>query len=172
MECPNCKKKLGLNVVICDYCGYDFLLKKVKKFRSMYSYSASRYSRLAAAILDSFIYAVPGVLVFLGILSFFKYDEDLCEIISFILCLPVLIYQAIILSKDGQTLGKKIMKIRIIKVDTGDNGGFKTNILIRLLLNSVFCIIPVYALVDILFIFREDNRCIHDLLAGTVVVET
>lgn len=28
-----------------------------------------------------------------------------------------------------------------------------------------------YALVDICFIFREDRRCLHDLLAGTRVVQ-
>jgi len=30
--------------------------------------------------------------------------------------------------------------------------------------------IPLYSVVDALFIFRNDRRCIHDLVAGTVVV--
>ena len=31
-------------------------------------------------------------------------------------------------------------------------------------------LVPFYRLVDILFIFREDRRCLHDLIAGTQVV--
>ncbi|HIM18116.1 MAG TPA: RDD family protein, partial [Dehalococcoidia bacterium] len=32
--------------------------------------------------------------------------------------------------------------------------------------------IPVYSVVDALFIVRSDRRCIHDLIAGTVVVKS
>jgi hypothetical protein len=30
---------------------------------------------------------------------------------------------------------------------------------------------PIFRIVDILFIFREDQRCIHDLMAGTTVIK-
>jgi hypothetical protein len=29
---------------------------------------------------------------------------------------------------------------------------------------------PIYSIVDVLFIFRDDRRCIHDHIAGTRVV--
>ena len=29
---------------------------------------------------------------------------------------------------------------------------------------------PLFSLVNVCFIFREDRRCIHDLIAGTQVV--
>lgn len=47
-----------------------------------------------------------------------------------------------------------------------------TNVLLRLMLNTLLAFIPGYALVDILFIFRKDRRCIHDFIAGTHVVKT
>jgi uncharacterized RDD family membrane protein YckC len=43
--------------------------------------------------------------------------------------------------------------------------------LLRSWLNTLIGIIPFYGLVDVLFIFREDKRCIHDLIAGTHVVQ-
>ena len=82
----------------------------------------------------------------------------------------ILVFQMYLLSKDGQTIGKKVMDTRIVKVDTGENGGFVTNVLVRTILNGLIGIIPLYGLIDILFIFRGDKRCIHDLIAGTKVV--
>jgi uncharacterized RDD family membrane protein YckC len=45
-----------------------------------------------------------------------------------------------------------------------------TNVLLRGVVNGLLSIIPLYGLVDALFIFREDKRCLHDLIAGTIVV--
>jgi uncharacterized RDD family membrane protein YckC len=65
--------------------------------------------------------------------------------------------------------------IKIVKFDTGQNGGFVPNVLLRSIVNGLIGSIPfigaLYALVDILFIFAEDRRCIHDHLAGTVVIK-
>jgi uncharacterized RDD family membrane protein YckC len=38
-------------------------------------------------------------------------------------------------------------------------------------LNGILGLIPLYAIVDALFIFRGDRRCIHDMIAGTRVIE-
>ena len=65
----------------------------------------------------------------------------------------------------------KAVDIKIVKYDTGKNGGFVTNVLLRAIVNGIIGIIPFYGLVDILFIFGEERRCIHDLIAGTRVVE-
>ena len=47
--------------------------------------------------------------------------------------------------------------------------------LLRYLPTSAVSLIPYagsfVALLDVLFIFRRDQRCIHDHLAGTVVVK-
>jgi uncharacterized RDD family membrane protein YckC len=41
----------------------------------------------------------------------------------------------------------------------------------RAWVNFLLGVIPFYWLVDVLFIFRDDQRCIHDLIASTRVVE-
>ena len=92
-------------------------------------------------------------------------------VIGGILLLAVFVYQIVLLTKDGQTVGKKAWGIRIVRMQTGANGGFVTNVLLRLIVNGLLGLIPLYGLVNILFIFRSDLRCIHDMIAGTQVVE-
>jgi len=68
-------------------------------------------------------------------------------------------------------LGKKLAGIRIVLKDTQENGGFAVNVLKRGVLNGLLSLIPGYFLADSLFIFREDRRCLHDMIAGTVVIQ-
>jgi uncharacterized RDD family membrane protein YckC len=121
---------------------------------------ATRGARLMAAIIDSAI----GVLFYM--VSYIANTPEifLAGIVAF------WVYQIYLLSVYGQTVGKQISKIRIVRVNDEANGGFVTNVLMRLILNGLICLIPVYALVDVLFIFRQDQRCIHDMIAGTKVI--
>ncbi|MEH6419813.1 RDD family protein [Pseudomonas sp. CGJS7] len=77
------------------------------------------------------------------------------------------------LSQTGQTWGKKVMKIKIVDLD-GNKPSLATLMGKRYLFQNGIGIIPclgaVVSLVDILMIFREDRRCLHDQIAGTRVV--
>lgn len=64
----------------------------------------------------------------------------------------------------------KLLRIRIVRLD-GTNGEFFANVFVREIVNGFICIIPFYGLVDMLLIFADDRRCIHDHLAGTRVVK-
>ena len=74
----------------------------------------------------------------------------------------------------GQTLGKRMLGIRI--VDAASNGAATAVKLLglRYVLVMLVMAIPIIGqllgLADALFIFRSDRRCVHDLLAGTKVV--
>ncbi len=85
--------------------------------------------------------------------------------------LVLVIYQLYLLSRDGQTLGKRAMKVRVVMYDDGSNPGFGRAVGLRLIVNGLVCIVPGYALVDVLFIFGAERRCLHDYIAGTKVVE-
>lgn len=89
--------------------------------------------------------------------------------------LGILIYNLVLLATRGQTLGKKIVGIRIATYPGGQNPGFAKAFMIRALVVGIIGAIPllgpIFSLVDIFFIFREDRRCIHDLMAGTHVIE-
>ncbi|HTL67807.1 MAG TPA: RDD family protein [Lacunisphaera sp.] len=82
--------------------------------------------------------------------------------------------QIYLLTTNGQTVGKKLMSIRIVTWPDGAEAGFVKAFLLRMFVNGLITAIPLlgflYLLVDICFIFRDDRRCIHDLIAGTQVV--
>ena len=120
---------------------------------------ASRGARLFAVMVDGI--TLMALLIIGGLISPFWGP------IAFGVFMVV---QVILLTKDGQTVGKKVLGIRIVKRDTGQNGGFVTNVLLRLVVNGALGLIPLYGIVDALFIFRQDCRCIHDFIAGTKVV--
>lgn len=83
--------------------------------------------------------------------------------------------QSYFLLDAGQTLGKKALGIRLVSADTGAQPHWLALLLLREPLSIVISLIPVigqlYRIVDVLFMFREDQRCLHDHIAGTVVVQ-
>jgi uncharacterized RDD family membrane protein YckC len=134
---------------------------------------AGRGSRLMAALLDALFLGlsiVPGVLI----LSTMGGSDGMNAIglLGFIIGPAIfLVYTIRILVRDGQTLGKKVMKIRIVNYDDGGNPGFGRVIVMRGFVNGLLSNIPFYALVDVLFIFGSEQRCLHDLIAKTKVVQ-
>jgi len=85
------------------------------------------------------------------------------------------VVQMWMLTARGQTIGKRIIGLRIVKVSDMTNGGFVTNVLLRGLVNMAITAVPVagsvYFLADPAFIFRDDRRCVHDHIAGTCVIK-
>lgn len=125
---------------------------------------ASRWNRLKARLTDS------GLLLGVWFLMELGGGEGILAVVGGLAIIAIFIYQIYLLGTKGQTIGKQSVNIKVVKTDTGNNGGFVTNVLLREIVNWVLGIIPLYSLVDVLFIFREDQRCIHDFLAGTRVV--
>jgi hypothetical protein len=39
------------------------------------------------------------------------------------------------------------------------------------MVNGLLSIIPLYGIIELLFIFGEDRQCLHDKIADTIVVE-
>jgi uncharacterized RDD family membrane protein YckC len=74
----------------------------------------------------------------------------------------------------GQTVGKMVAGTRVVRVD-GTRAGFGNVVALRtwtvLLVGHIPKVNGLISLIDILFIFREDRRCLHDLVADTKVVD-
>lgn len=83
--------------------------------------------------------------------------------------------QIFLLATRSQTIGKYVMKCQVVDFESGKPADFLQVAILRILVNGIICNLPLigflYFIVDSCFIFREDRRCIHDLLASTTVID-
>ena len=78
------------------------------------------------------------------------------------------------LARSGQTIGKKLMKIKILNSDFTP-ANLNTLLLKRYGIMVIIGAIPfvggLISLVNVLLIFRESRKCLHDDIASTIVVK-
>jgi uncharacterized RDD family membrane protein YckC len=75
----------------------------------------------------------------------------------------------ILVARNGQTIGKRLLEIKVVRSD-GSPASLGRIFWLRNFVNVLLGVIPLYGLVDLLFIFGVRQQCIHDLLADTIVV--
>ena len=191
MYCPQCGMPITAGALHCPACGkgLEGIEATVASATQPEAVLAGRFERLAAQILNGLLFVPVLAVLFMGgfggvldevlgkhgepnPLAFFD-APGFKPAVALFLC--VLLAQIFFLSTRGQDIGKMALRIRIVKAATGKNGGFVPNFLVRSLINQVIYNFPIigqlYAVIDILCIFRSDRRCLHDFLAGTRVVK-
>ncbi|HEX6202966.1 MAG TPA: RDD family protein, partial [Thermoanaerobaculia bacterium] len=138
---------------------------------------AGRGTRLAAQVVDGLL-AVP-----LGFgLALVEPDgppvlsPDTQTLVLLAVAVAFLLLVAInlrLLYLHGQTIGKRVLGVRIVRLD-GDRASLGRIVVLRTMAPSLVSGIPLlgmlFALVNYLFIFRDDRRCVHDHMADTKVV--
>jgi uncharacterized RDD family membrane protein YckC len=127
---------------------------------------ASRGKRFAAQLIDAL-----ALTVLLGLSMLQDVLPAPLLVLFAVGALALSLTQLVLLARRGQTLGKMALGLRIVRKDTGENGGFVVNVLLRSALSSLLGLNPLYFLIDSALIYRADRRCLHDLLAGTIVVD-
>lgn len=140
---------------------------------------AGRGERLGGAIIDGLIMLailLPAMYMsgyFEGMMSGARPGfaaQAMWALIGFAVFTAV---QGVPLANSGQTWGKKLLKMKIVDL-AGNTPEFGKLLVLRYGVGSLISIVPIvgtlYGLADCLFIFRQDKRCIHDLIAGTRVV--
>ena len=79
----------------------------------------------------------------------------------------------VLVSQNGWTMGKRVCGIRVVRT-SGEPISLGRSIFIRnmpvVLISNIPLIGLVFVLVDVLYIFAEDRRCLHDRIADTIVV--
>lgn len=154
---------------------------------SIRSVPADRSTRLGAAILDSIIFMLmvytPLLLggVFAGLTTMPENPSDetvaaagtamivagLFTLVGFVVWATITI---LYMRRTGQSIGKKVCGIKVVRSD-GSPVSLSRLIWIRNVVNWIISIVPLYGLIDTLFIFGESRQCLHDKLADTIVVK-
>ncbi|GAA5506641.1 RDD family protein [Novipirellula caenicola] len=142
--------------------------------------------RIGGALLDGLFYMAGYIVVavMMGLLMPAAEAGDnpaatgiglVILLVALCIMLVPFIINMVLISMSGQSLGKKIVKTRIVDRHTGIPVGFLHGVLIRNLAFGAITGIPiiggVIALVDIGFLFSENHETLHDKLAQTLVVE-
>ncbi len=146
---------------------------------------ASRGSRLSAASVDG----VVGLLVVLpacismttAIVSAYILQEPLVWTaamtnsiaLSLVLLLVWCVVTIVLVARNGQTIGKKALGIKVVRSD-GSAAGLGRIFWLRNVANMVPSMLPfigiAYTLLDLLLIYGVRQQCLHDMIADTIVV--
>ncbi|HTL67808.1 MAG TPA: RDD family protein [Lacunisphaera sp.] len=154
---------------------------------------ASRWIRLPAAMIDGLLKTICYLPISLPLMravmaeamsgepkSFGEMTQLTNRIVSENLphALPFLgalaLVQFLLLAGRGQSVGKLLLRLRIVRESDGGPAGPVRAFLLRgaipFLIEQVPFVGFVFWLVDSGFLLREDHRCLHDHIAGTRVV--
>lgn len=167
---------------------------------------ASPWERIGAAIINSILAAIVGFFCFLAFIPVFRTPSQIGivratavgSIISILLLLGLCIWQAVWMSKRGQSVGKRLMGIKVIGLE-GQNPGFVGTVLMReIVFNVIVGVIILIigavsgagysaksgaslvdlisnlpSLICLIMLFRPQTmrRTLQDYLAKTVVIK-
>lgn len=138
---------------------------------------ASRGARLGASIIDAFCVSIINVPLLRGA-GFMPMDGRPLGLRDGIV-VAVIGFGVFALVQgwflvNGQTIGKRLLGLRIVDVEEGEPPSVAHTLGLRYLPTSVAAAFGVIGsliiLVDVLLIFGEGRRCLHDRLASTKVV--
>jgi uncharacterized RDD family membrane protein YckC len=145
---------------------------------------ADRWARLGASMLDAIIFGGMVYLPFLigAIIGATAVGNDpdpevptaVLSIAGGIALVGLVIWCGFtfrLMKSNGQSIAKRIVGIKVVRSD-GSPASLGRLIWMRNVLNWLISLIPLYGLVDSLFIFSESRQCLHDRIADTIVIKS
>ena len=144
---------------------------------------ADRGIRFAAAFLDSIICAgmiyaplLVSAVIRGGLIGATQSDVDPTQIIGAGLIAALIGFSVWLgvtvrfVLRNSQSIAKRLLGIKVVRAD-GSPCSFSRIFWLRNVVNLFFSLLPLYSIIDALFIFGESQQCLHDRLADTIVVK-
>lgn len=140
---------------------------------------AGRGARLGAALIDVLV-SVLAVWVISLVTPWQPFTADAesplmqMSINTLLGYVVFMLVQGYLLATRGQTIGKLLLDMRIVR-SNGERASFARIALLRYGVGTLLTAIPtvgqLYGLIDVLLIFRQSRKCLHDNIADTIVVK-
>jgi uncharacterized RDD family membrane protein YckC len=150
---------------------------------------ATRLSRFGATLLDGLIFSIPLAPSYFSAFSgmvhtgpkafnYFAFwaamaSSGISFYLGVLIVLGLLVITTMLVYRNGQTIGKKLVGIKVARTD-GSRASLARIFWLRYSLNSVITAVPffgtIYFLIDSCMIFGEQRRCCHDYIADTIVI--
>lgn len=138
----------------------------------------TRFLAMLIDLVASLVATIPGVAIFvIGAINESESTIIVGAVLITIGFMSVTIYNWVLTSKYGTTIGKRAMNIRIIRRSDRLPPGFVHGVVLRIWLPGLFgaitagvCAVNLFFFIDSLFIFGEERRCVHDFMADTIVI--
>jgi uncharacterized RDD family membrane protein YckC len=131
---------------------------------------APRGTRFLGAMLDGLIAAafmIPPLFLFGGL------DSDTGLIGLGAGALLIMAIQWYLIATTGQSIAKRVLGMKIVKVD-GSDVNFVSGVILRVWVIQALGAVPLVGnfvgLANALMIFGQEQRCLHDYIAGTKVI--
>ena len=147
--------------------------------RSVESRKATRGARLGAAMIDGAIIGciavITGIFVGLSRGTVGGKSAIVGGFVALVLILAWIIVNIVLLARHGQTIGKRALGLAIVRSDGAPCELWRILVLRIFAVRAIGVVPmvgPLFSLVDVLLIFGEERRCVHDYMADTVVVHT
>jgi uncharacterized RDD family membrane protein YckC len=151
---------------------------------------ASRVSRLVAVFVDGLLFGLPFTVSYIATFKAMVHTPATAYnpfavwatmaatgtafYAALLIDLVLIAITTVLVYRNGQTIGKKLLGIKVARTD-GSRASLARIFWLRYLLNTVISLVPMigglYGLVDALMIFGESRRCCHDHIADTIVIQ-
>lgn len=143
---------------------------------------ADRGTRLGASILDALIMvfgAIPFFIPFILLAGRRGWGADSAVWTALFGGIALWLagfftWNGILLHRNGQTVAKRILKIKVVR-SNGDRVPLWRFVVLRYLPTTLMGALPfvggIANLVDACLIFRESRQCLHDTIADTIVIQ-
>lgn len=141
---------------------------------------ANRGYRFLANFLDSFVVSVPAIIVMVVVMAVGgafgeKKNEDLIGILAMLglfgglaLGLAVQVFMQV---RFGQSVAKRLFKIKVVRVDGSPVELWRIILLRNVAIHVISQLCGLVGIIDGAMIFGDEQRCLHDLIAETIVID-
>lgn len=137
---------------------------------------ASPGNRFLANLVDGLIY-LPGGFLSIALITLLRRDQlGVALVVGLVGIFGALGAQIYFQLKYGQTIGKRLLNLRVVMTDGSPVSlgrlFFLRNVVGIGLVQSVPYVGTVLFFVDALMIFGASRRTLHDLIGGTIVIDS